>query len=260
MQNSVPHLKSRLQLQQAIMKEIIQRAIAEKNSSTTTSTATSPALGNSPSTSTVSATSNTTETTNTNATPPNTLTSIGQPVTAINMGTLTSSSSLATGTSKSGTVAGSNISVGGAMSNAVSIQSNFPQVFSQAALESLSLQLPKVLRDKIAKLPPEQQKFIYFRQLKQMQQLKEQQLKKQGVAEKQNQLVKEQQAQVLGIPKPGASSRTGGLSVGVGPSSDQKKKSSFANMKLISASSAPSSPAGAKKKGKAKDSGGPDAE
>lgn len=271
------------------MKEIIQRTIAEKkNSSTTTATSTatpqattSPApgstssssssLGLSPSTSTASPAS-VTETTNARATPPNV---VGQPVTAVQVAPLTSSSvSLVTGAIKSGTAGGSKVNIGGgtlAGVNTVSIQ-NLPQTFSQTALDNLSLTLPKQLREKIAKLPAEQQKFIYFHQLKQMQQIKEQQQqKKQGVAspkvvEKQNQLVKEQQVPlVLGV-KPGVSAQVGGQGVGA-----ERKKSNFATMRLIpgsggvseSATPPPAAPApsgSGRKKGKGKESAGPEAE
>ena len=131
--------------------------------------------------------------------------------------------------------------------------------------------MPKELRDKIAKLPPDQQKFIYLRQLKQIQLIKDQQVKEQQlksksmqsskvVAERQDKLVKEQQvAMMLGMGKPGGPSslsRSASPVVTATVASEQHK-SNFANMKLASATPPPGPSEGPRKrKGKAKDTGG----
>lgn len=275
-QNSVPHLKTRLQLQQAIMKELIQRIIAEKkNSSTTTIATTTPNLpgshssSSSSNSSTVSVAVSISEPPSNQATPPTS--AMGHSVTAVHVGPIASPTiSLITGPAA---IAGSKVTVGGMVPGSSTGQSN-AQVFSQVALKNLSLQLPEVLRDKIAKLPPEQQKFVYMHQLRQMQQmqLKEQQLKQRGgvagpkvVKEKQLQLIHEQQVPlVVGVAK-GTPGRNSSSTISIGTSVvEHKGKSHFATMRII-----PTTPgvspllppaSSSKRKGKGKDSNGQDVE
>lgn len=240
-QESVPHLKARLQLQQVIMKELLQKLIAEKKNSTPASIGGAFSTSQVPSQQTL---------------PSGTL---NQPVIAVQVGSVPIAAQI-TGNrgNKPTIISGSNVSV----SNSGS-QVHLPQTFSQTAMENLGLQLPKGLRDKIAKLPKEQQKIVYMHQLRQVQQLKEkqhQQQQQEGVVgpkhvmEKQRQLVQEQQVPlVVGVTKTGQRNISTTVSVG----GDAKSKSNFATMRIIrSGSPAPPS----KRKGKGKESGGADIE
>ena len=274
-QNSVPHLKTRLQLQQAIMKELIQRTLAEKKSvsssggtsTTPTPTTTPSSVTPSPPTSSTGATLDPSPLSQSIPVAVATSTvggtvSTGQAVTAVKVGTVKNSSAA----TKPTTVPGSKVT----LSNLNSLPAP-----SLATLEQLNQQLPQVLRDKIAKLPPEQQKFVYTHHLRQLH-LKEQQFKQQQQAnsqnlvnEKQQKLVQEQQVPlVLGVAKPGGAAlrnTSATVSVGVG-GTPEIKKSNFASMKIIQTTSSSSSvsvsvpppppPPGPKKKGKGKDGGG----
>ncbi len=277
-QNSVPHLKTRLQLQQVIMKELIQRSLAEKKTSSGGGgnvSATTPPSSISPSPSTSSSVTTSSSDPSPLSQPPPTATAVmaavpssitigGQAVTAVKVGTVKNSSA-----AKPATVPGSNVTLSNLIPNAANQSGP-----SLAALEQLNQQLPKVLRDKIAKLPPEQQKFVYTHHLKQLHQMKEKQLQQQGgganfVKERQQQLVQEQQVPlVMGVAKPsgggGASAlrnSSATVSVGVG-GTPEIKKAAFASMKIIPTSTSTASSSslgplppshGSKRKGKAKD-------
>lgn len=242
------------------MKELLQKIVAEKR---TTNTPISLAASSSPS---IAAAPSTLEPPSSQLAP--------QPVTAVQVAPLTATSSAAglVTTGKPAAIAGSKVTVGAVIPNSTSGQ--FPQAFSQATLES-SLQLPKVLREKIAKLPKEQQRFVYMHHFRQLQQLKEQQQKQQvvtaspkvNVLEKQQQLVQEQQVPlVLGVAKPGGVAKSGGamrgvsalVSVGSG-TVDTKGKANFASMKIVPGAAPSVATPPSRRKGKGKDNG-PDME
>lgn len=238
MQDSVPHLKARLQLQQVIMKELLQKIIAEKrNASVATSAPSSFMEASTSQRFTVSA---------------------PQPVTAVQVAPMATSS--AVGLVASGNpaaVAGSKVTMGAAVPNSSSGLLQLPQAFSAAALESLSMQLPKVLRDKIVKLPKEQQRFVYMHHLRQLQGHRQPKVAASSkvVLEKQQRLVQEQQVPlVVGVSKPGVSVRGVSATVSVGSSAGDggKGKGNFATMRIVPGGSA--SP-GSKRKGKGKDVG-----
>jgi hypothetical protein len=246
LQDSVPHLKTRLQLQQVIMKELLQKIIAEKRNANV----------NSPSTTSES-------------TPPSNQASGSQSVTAVQV----PSPVPASGVVKAAAIPGSKVTVGAMIPNpAASSQLQLPpQAFSQAALDNLSVQLPKPLREKIAKLPKEQQRFVYMHHLRQLQQLKEQQKQQQqqkagGTAAASPKVIFEKQRQeqqvplVVGAAKPAAPMRNVSATVSVGSSTADtgKGKGNFATMKIVPGAS-PSHGGAAKRKGKGKETG-PDIE
>lgn len=248
LQDSVPHLKTRLQLQQVIMKELLQKIIAEKRNNSPVTPASVTAAG---------APKTTPPTTNQLAA------SGGQPVTAVQvtppLQPPPGGGSAASG--KPATVAGSKVTVGAVIPNssAAATQMQLPQTFSQAALDSLSVQLPKDIREKIAQLPKEQQKFVYMHHFRQVQQLKEQQ-KQQAAASSKVTSEKQQMPLVVGVAKSGAPLRSGSATVSVGAgTTDGKNKANFATMKIVPGVTATSLPGGAspgtKKKGKGKDNG-----
>ena len=243
-QDSVPHLKTRLQLQQVIMKELLQKIIAEKRNSNSSP---APSASTGPS----------------ETTPPTNQASGGQPVTIVQVPSPAQATNV-----KPAAIPGSKVTVGAVVPNSSpSSQLQLPpQTFSQAALDNLSVQLPKALRDKIARLPKEQQRFVYMHHLRQLQQLKEQQKQPKAtgsprvVLEKQQQLVQEQQVPlVVGVAKPPASIRNVSATISVG-SSTADGKANFATMKIVPGATVPGgvSP-GTKRKGKGKETG-PDIE
>lgn len=218
------------------MKELLQKMIAEKRNAVAPSSSAFPA-----------------------ATSQQFIASAPQPVTAVQVAPMATSSAAGLGP-KPASITGSKVTVGTMIPNSTSGQLQLPHNFSQAALDSLSQQLPKVLREKIVKLPKEQQKFVYMHHLRQVQQLQGQRQPKQlavspkVVLEKQQRLVQEQQVPlVVGVAKP-----VRGVSVSVGSSAaNGKGKGNFATMKIVSGAS-PATPA-SKRKGKMKDTG-PDIE
>ena len=137
-------------------------------------------------------------------------------------------------------------------------------VLQPALIEQLSSQLPKNVRDQIAKLPPDQQKMVYLHHFKRLQAIRQQLLSKQKpgpgmppssvsseqIVRSHQQLIKEQQASLT------AANRTPGSK---GPNSSMVPKTSFSNMKLVSASTSANSLTGTspskgkKSKGKGKD-------
>lgn len=279
LKNSVPHLKTRLQLQQVFMKEIVQRALAEKkNTSTNTSTSSSP-LPTAPSSSSSSSSGTTTPSTNP---PPSSqavslvTSSSSQPPPSILPSPAPAGFSIA---GVGGTVAkpiligGSAVTIGIPPSSSTSQPAStgkltVAQSSNQITFENLGIKLPKVLCDQIAKLPLEQQKFVLTHHRKKVQQLKEQQAKQQLAAsakvtreqqqhggsakvvrEQQQKLIREQQVSLMmGMNKQGSGFQNSG--------SDGKGKVSFASMKLIpgSSTSTTSLTSGtAGKKGKGKD-------
>ena len=172
------------------------------------------------------------------------------------------------GSGKPAIIAGSKVTVGAVIPNSsAATQMPLQQTFSQATLDGLSVQLPKDIRDKIAKLPKEQQKFVYMHHFRQTQQMQKQQATASSkvVSEKQQQLVQEQQVPlVVGVAKPGAPLRSGSATVSLGAGAgDAKNKANFATMKIVPGVTAMSLPGGVppgvKRKGKGKDSG-PDVE
>lgn len=237
------------------MKELLQKIIAEKKS---TNSLVPPASISAASTSEM---------------PSNQLMpSVGQPVTAVQVPAMPSSSGVGLATAvKPAAIAGSKVTVGAIIPNSTPVsQVHLPQTFSQAALDSLSGQLPKQLREKIVKLPKEQQRFVYMHHLRQLQQLKEQQHKQQQqqagsataspkvILEKQRQLVQEQQVPlVVGVAKSGAPMRNVSATVSVGSSTaDARGKANFATMRILPGSATSSgTTSGSKRKGKGKDSG-----
>lgn len=255
LQDSVPHLKTRLQLQQVIMKELLQKIIAEKRNTNAHPFSLPPS-----STAAASVSLQTSQSGSTAIAP--------QPVTAVQV-TTSNAGPTSGGPNKPVTVVGSKVTVGSMMlPNSASQLQLLPQTFSPAALESLSMQLPKPLRDKITKLPQEQQKFVYLHHLRQLQQLKEQQSKQlplpqlqpslKVISEKQRQLVQEQQIPlVVGVAKPGGRGVSATVSVGSSTTEMMKGKSNFATMKILPGGSSLGVP---KRRGKGKDSGGVDME
>ena len=286
-QSSVPHLKARLQLQQAIMKELLQRTLSEKKNTSVTTT---------PSTSTVPLTTATTVTTGPLTTGPLTT----DPLTSTSTSSISASESLTnipkSTTSSAGQLAlpqqssslpsvrtsSSVVSVSSSGTKPVVIGTSVPglnsnsssqlipaQVLNPVNLETLSRQLPKELRDQIAKLPRDQQIFVYSHHFKKLQLLKEQQMKQQQqqqqqqqqvvsakvVRERQQKLVQEQQVPlVVGVVKPVTPLKTAPTNV------TDMKKAGFASMKLIpgqvGVTIVNTSPAASgKRKGKAKESG-----
>ena len=250
-QESVPHLKARLQLQQVIMKELLQKLIAEKKNSTP------PPMGGAQ----LSTSQGMSQQTLASGVPLSQALASGatmsQPVMAVQVGSVPTATQLSGNRGNKPTIiSGSKVSVSNANS-----QVHLPQTFSQTAMENLGLQLPKGLRDKIAKLPKEQQKIVYMHQLRQVQQLKEKQQQHgaspKHVMEKQRQLVHEQQVPlVVGVTKTGQRNMSATVSVG----GDAKSKSNFATMRIIAGggSGSPASPS--KRKGKGKESGGAEIE
>lgn len=304
LQSSVPHLKTRLQLQQAIMKELLQRQEREKSGSTPSTPSQLPppslqpsstinqkpvkpvstqgvsltqALTQFPTGSTVSKpivigaglpVKNATNTTPSGVQPQSMIASVGQSKTVQHV-VPQASPSTTTGVSSSPNPTGVTLSASGI-------------VLQPALIQQLSLQLPKNVRDQIAKLPPEQQKMVYLHHFKRLQMLKQQQLQArqntsspnagsnsggnavlnaQTVRARQEQLVKEQTAPlIMGNRGIRNSSNRQPQTQAVGANALVNKdasKSTFANMKLVpggSQSTSGVSPSKGKKgKGKGKD-------
>ncbi len=219
-QNSVPHLKTRLQLQQAIMKELLQRQERDKCSpSTPTPTTTASPVFPAGSTVTKAIV-------------------IGEPAAT------KTTSAMSTSTVSSTSTTDSNMSVGSL-------------VLQPALIAQLNSQLPKAVRDQIAKLPPDQQKMVYLHHLKRLQVLRQQMQSRQTapttssttveqIQRAQEQLVKEQQVPLTVTSRSSASKMP-------------TNKTSFSNLKLMGSSSSISSSSnvspskGKKSKGKGKD-------
>ena len=268
-QNSVPHLKTRLQLQHAIMKELLQRQAAEKQQQQitvarqlpqtqatplpTTSTpapSPSPSVGLPQTTQGKSVVSNPPSMPSTHSTLPAKVQVANTQLQQAKVGNTSSDPITIPPTSNaSAAIVVRPAQLTTALQQQLSTALNNP-AFQQQVFN----QLPKNIRDPVAKRPPEQQKFVYAHHLRRLQLLKQQAQQNssgaastgggdnkvtaasgvplfppnpttgvvaspQMVLEKQQQLVKQQQQGTFvigGSSGKGASFLAGGKSVGMG--------------------------------------------
>lgn len=291
MQSSVPHLKARLQLQQAIMKELIQRQEREKSGSTP-STPSQPlqssqlsSLVNQTSAQPVSSQSQTVPQivtqfpTGSTVSKPIMISAVKNSTTTtpsgVQLQNLVQAGQLKSATPNTPTAVSPRVSLPGASPSS----SGF--VLQPALIQQLNLQLPKNVREQIAKLPPEQQKIVYLTHFKRLQEFRQQQLhakqnmassssgataassvtNAQTVRAKQEQLVKAQQVPLVmgnrGTVNPVRKSLPKTQSSLTSSSAVKREtgESSFASMKLVASNSSSSvstlSPSkGKKSKGK----------
>ena len=185
-QNSVPHLKTRLQLQQAIMKELLQRQAADKQqqNDTTKQPAQAPSIA---------ATSASTAASSSSKLPQLPLTVQGNSVVASKVPSVSSvhastADVQVTSLQQQQKQKTSNVSdpiiipatsnssasiVVGAGQLTPALQQQLSTVLNSPAVQQQVLnQLPKNIREQVAKLPLEQQKFVYAHHLRRLQMLK----------------------------------------------------------------------------------------
>lgn len=219
-QSSVPHLKTRLQLQQAIMKELIQRTITDKKGATVSSSSSTAA----------SATQSTVTTTSVSAGSATVFSLAQDSTSSLTSGAQSSSSSsipqVVSSTSASPSSSGTSLvkvtrgpasSVGGQNiakpvvigASVVSIGKTGPTPILQRPgggsgtpvqlPENVSVQFPKGIHEHIAKLPAEQQ-LMYIQRILKNPQLMQQHQK--NVREKHMKLAQEQQVPLMmGVSK-----------------------------------------------------------